>query len=132
MEWFSFMLSADSNKGLVTSLLRYAEARGLLLSLEAQEAVQQVLRYAILTAIGAVLVFTGWLLVAAGLTGLIMEKTGWSWVQAVLVLGGGHVILALILFTITLVGIRSARWFADSINEFQKDRTWLAKQTEKP
>lgn len=126
------MLSADSNKGLITSLLRYLEARGLLLSLEAQEALQQVVRYVIFIAIGAVLVLTGWLLVAAGLTGLIMEKTGWTWVRAVLALGGAHVVIAIFLFLITLARIKSARWFADSINEFQNDRTWLAKQTDKP
>jgi len=117
--------------GLTATLLRYMEARGQLLSIEAQEALQQVVRVLILTAIGIIMTLTGWLLLSAGLAALIIETTGWSAIKSILVLAGAELLLAAVLFLAALLRLRSARWFSDTLNEFQKDRSWLAQEANK-
>lgn len=124
--------ATPSSPGLIVSVLRYVETRGLLLSLEAQEAVQQIVRVLILAILGGIIIFTGWLLLAAGLTALIVEQAGWTWVQASLALAGGHILVAVLFFAVALHRLRSSRWFADTLNEIKKDRTWLAHQTKTP
>lgn len=117
--------------GISATLLRYIEARGLLLSIETQEALQILLRVVIFTILGSIIALTGWLLLTAGLAALIIEQTGWSPLKAIFILAGAQLVLALICFLVALARIKSALWFADSINELQKDRTWLANQTKK-
>jgi uncharacterized membrane protein YqjE len=118
--------------GISANVLRYIEARGLLLSVEAQEALQTLIRVLILTVLGCIIFLTGWLLLTAGLAALIIEQTGWTPVKAIFVLAGGQLLLALILLLAALGRVKSTLWFADSLNELQKDRTWLANQTKKP
>lgn len=118
-------------RGLSEPLLRYLEARGVLLSIEAQEALRQVIATLIFGAIAFAAAFMGWVLLTAALVDVIMDQAGWHWVKAVAVLGAVHVVLA-VLF---LVGMRNRlsglRFFAETLNEFKKDREWLARQTHK-
>lgn len=69
-------------RGLSEPLLRYFEARGVLLTIEAQEALQHIMRVAIFGGIAALAAFMGWVLLTAALISLIMDETGWHWVKA--------------------------------------------------
>lgn len=116
---------------LVTVLLRYLEARGVLLTIEAQEAFQQVLSSVVWCVVAVVFGFTGWLLVVASAVKLIALARGWPLAQTALAAGGLHVLLAIIVFAAVMRRLSTGRWFAHTMNEFQKDREWLAQQNEK-
>ncbi|MGV3660293.1 MAG: YhjD/YihY/BrkB family envelope integrity protein [Prosthecobacter sp.] len=110
---------------LFAPLLKYIEGRGLLLSIEAKEAFKQILGLLALVLVGAVVIFTGWLLLANALVEWIVQLTQWSRMQASLAAGGVHVLIALILGLWIWRSLSVSRWFADTLNEFRKDRTWL-------
>lgn len=118
-------------RGLSEPLLRYLEARGVLLTIEAQEALQQFMRLAILGGIAGLAAFMGWLLVTAALLSFIMDETGWHWVKAALVLGGSHLGIAIIFLLAMRNRLSGVRFFPDTLNEFKKDRAWLARPTRK-
>lgn len=110
---------------LFAPLLKYIEGRGLLLSLEAKEALRQVISLLALLLAGAVIVFTGWLLLVNVLVEWLVQLTGWSHLQSSLAVGGGHVLIAVVLGLVMWSSLSGARWFADTLNEFRKDRLWL-------
>jgi uncharacterized membrane protein YqjE len=116
---------------LVAVLLRYFEARGILLSIEAQEAFRQVLSSVVWCVVALVFAFTGWLLVVSSAVALVSKLRGWPLAQTALVAGGLHVLFAVIVFVVVMRRLSTGRWFAHTMNEFQKDREWLAQQNEK-
>lgn len=120
-----------AGRKLPASVLRYLEARGVLVTIEAQEAFQQVLRALALGTVAVVLGFTGWLLVMAGAVAALAAKTDWSWMLASAVVGGANVLLGVILFMLLMSRLSRTRWFEHTINEFGKDRKWLAHHNEK-
>ncbi|WP_075088902.1 phage holin family protein [Verrucomicrobium spinosum] len=65
------------------------------------------------------------------LIGLLVEQSGWPWLKAALAVGGGNLLLAFIFLLAMSKRLSSMRWFADTLNEFKKDRAWLARQTGK-
>ncbi len=120
-----------AGRKLPASVLRYLEARGVLVTIEAQEAFQQILRALALGTVAVVLSFTGWLLVMAGVVALLVAKTGWSWMKASVLVGGAHVLLGVLLFMLLMKRLTRTRWFEQTMNEFGKDRKWLAHHNEK-
>jgi uncharacterized membrane protein YqjE len=119
-------------RGLSEPLLRYLEARGVLLTIEAQEALQQLMRVIIFAGVAAMAAFMGWVLLTGALLSFLMETSGWSLVKAVTVLGGVHVVLAVLFLFLVRHRLGGLRLFAETLNEFKKDRLWLASQTHKP
>ncbi len=119
-------------RGLSEPLLRYFEARGVLLTIEAQEALQHVLRVAIFGGIAALAAFMGWVLLTAALISFIMDETGWHWVKAVTLLGLAHIIMAVIFAVAMRNRLSGVRFFRETLSEFRKDRAWLANPTHKP
>jgi len=115
----------------IAVVLRYLEARGVLVTIEAQEAFQMVLSSVVWCAVAVVFGFTGWLLVVASAVQLIASSRGWSLEQTALAAGGLHVVLAAAAFFGAMRRLSTGRWFAHTLNEFQKDREWLAQQNEK-
>lgn len=118
-------------EGLSASLVAYVEARSVLLSIEAQEAVQQVMRTLVFAVVGSIAALTGWMLMVAALVGYVVNESGWHWLKALTVVGGGNLLMALLFFFAMAKRLAAMRWFADTLNEFKKDRTWLARQTAK-
>jgi uncharacterized membrane protein YqjE len=119
-------------RGLSEPLLAYLEARGVLLTIEAQEALTKVIGIVITATIAAAAAFMGWVLLTAALVHVLMAQTGWHWVKAVTVLGGAHVALALLFFLVLRSRLGGLRFFTETLNEFKKDRAWLANPTRKP
>ena len=110
---------------LLAPALKYLEGRGLLLSVEAREAFRQALGLIVLLLVLAVSLFAGWLLLAGAFAEWLAEETKWSPTQAALATGGLHVLIAALAGLWMWRRITKARWFADSLNEFRKDRLWL-------
>lgn len=116
---------------LTAPILKYIEGRGLLLSIEAREALQQVLSLIICLTIAVVAIFAGWILLAAASVGVLTNYLGWFWVKAAAIAGGTHILIALITGFLMWKRITKTRWFADTLNELKKDRTWLHGKTTK-
>jgi len=117
--------------GLKSSLVRYLDARGVILSLEAQEAALHFGRAIALTLVATIAAFTGWFLLVAALVGALTHWLNCRWDTSALILGGMHVLVAVVLFFLIKNRLSSVRWFADTVNEFKKDREWLTRPTEK-
>lgn len=122
---------AMPSSGLSEPFLRYLEARGILLTLEAQEALGQVVRVLIFVGLAGAAIFIGWLLLAGVVADLLMTQARWSWQAAAGALAGFHLFVAFIFLLATRNRLASMRWFGDTINEFRKDRAWLSSQTGK-
>ncbi|MES2925124.1 MAG: YihY/virulence factor BrkB family protein, partial [Verrucomicrobiota bacterium] len=86
---------AASSHRLFAPILKYLEGRGLLLSIEAREALQHVISLGIWLAVAVVAIFAGWLLLATTLVGVLTHWLGWSWLKATGVAGGIHILIAL-------------------------------------
>ena len=112
-------------------ILKYFQGRGLLLSIEAREALQHIISLCIWLAVAVVSIFAGWLLLATALVGGLTYWLGWSWLKAAGVAGGVHLLVALAAGIFMWKRLTSARWFAETINELKKDRAWLTTQTTK-
>ncbi len=112
-------------------ILKYLQGRGLLLSIEAREALQHVISLCIWLAVAVISIFAGWLLLATALVGGLTYWLGWSWLKAASVAGGVHLLVALTAGLFMWKRLTTARWFADTINELKKDRAWLTTQTTK-
>jgi uncharacterized membrane protein YqjE len=118
-------------RSLATSVFKYLSARGLLLGIEAREALRHASLVIAWLAIGAVSVLAGWLLLVTSLVGVLSHHLDWSWVTATAVVGAAHILVALSAAFVTWKRVTTARWFADSLNELNKDRAWLQTQTTK-
>jgi uncharacterized membrane protein YqjE len=117
--------------GLSEPFLRYLEARGILLTLEAQEALGQVVRVLVFVGLAGFAVLIGWVLLTGLAVDMVMTQAHWSWQQAAAALAGFHLVIAVIFLLATRNRLASMRWFGDTINEFRKDRAWLSSQTGK-
>ena len=116
---------------LMAPILKYLEGRGLLLSIEAREALQHVVALVIWLAVAVVAVFAGWLLLATALVGVLTSCLGWFWVKATAIAGAAHILIALTAGFVMWKRLTKARWFSDTLNEFKKDRIWLKSRTTK-
>jgi len=110
---------------LPDALLRYLEARGVLLTVEGREAAQQLLSVVFRGVLAAILGFTGWLLLMVAVTGYLAAAKGWSWPQVAAAVGLANLVLAIAFAFAASRRISSARWFEHTLNEFGKDRAWL-------
>lgn len=117
--------------GLVDVLLRYVEARGLLVSIEAQEAVEHLLRAAFRAAIAAVLAFSGWAMLMFALAHFLHDSRGWTWATVGVSVGLGNLLLAGGFAFAAWRRLTAARWFDNTLKEFGKDRAWLGQLNDK-
>lgn len=116
---------------LATPVFKYLAARGLLLGIEAREALRHASLLIAWLAIGAVAAFAGWLLLVTSLVGVLTHYLEWSWVTATAIVGAAHILVALTAALVIRKRLTTARWFADSLDELKKDRAWLQTQTTK-
>ncbi|MBK1817999.1 YihY family inner membrane protein [Luteolibacter yonseiensis] len=118
----------DFFQRLTGPFLKYVEARGTLLTIEAREALRHVVTLVVWLAIAIVAIFAGWLLLVTTLVGWLVSYLGWSWVGAAGITGGGHILVAAVAGLMMWGRIAKARWFADTLNELRKDREWLLRK----
>ncbi len=113
------------------AVLRYLEARGILLSVEGQEAAQSIFQAVFRGAIGAIFGFTGWLLLMTGLVILLVMRADWSWAMATVVVGLVNLVFAAVFAYAASRRITATRWFEQTLSELGKDRAWLAQLSDK-
>ncbi len=117
--------------GLKSSVCRYLDARGVILSLEAQEAANHIGKAIALAIIATIATCTGWFLLMAGLVNVLMNLLNCHWYTSTFILGGANVLAAIALIFAIKNHLSSVQWFSDTVNEFKKDRAWLTRPTEK-
>lgn len=110
---------------LFDPVLKYLEGRGLLLSIEAKEALGQATSILILAAVCGVTLFVAWSLLALALVGVLTSYLDWFWVKAVAITGGAHLLGSAAVGLIIWKKVTSGTWFAHTFNELRKDRLWL-------
>ncbi len=121
----------SSYSAIPAGLLRYLEARGVLLSVEGQEAAQHLLRVVFWSVVAAIFGLSAWLLLMAGGVCYLADKSGWTWVQATVAGGLANLILTAVCVVAFWRRLSSARWFEHTLSEFGKDRKWLEQLNDK-
>ncbi len=119
-------------RGLSVASLRYLDARGKLLQIEAQESAQDLVVVLIRGVMAAILALTGWLLTVPALLWLLSQSQGWPVAHTFVFAGLAHLLFALIFVRTIKSRLTHASWFSDTLDQFKKDRAWIASQTEKP
>ncbi|MBL9114157.1 MAG: phage holin family protein [Verrucomicrobiaceae bacterium] len=119
-------------RSLMGAAVTYAEARGQLLQIEAQEAVQQVAGAARAGIIGAAAVILGWLLIVPAGISLLSSRLGIRWEYLAMGVAGFHFIVGLIYLLASRRRSAALRPFQESINQFREDRAWIIKNRQKP
>ena len=115
-----------SASGLLRALALYMEARGRLLCIEGQEAGMHLsgLIGLFMLALGALII--GWMLAAPALVWIIAESNGWPWTRVALAGAGIHLFLGLLFLGGLKLRLRKMPLFQESLQQFQRDREWLA------
>jgi uncharacterized membrane protein YqjE len=92
--------------------------------IEAKDALEATVRKLIISGVLAFCLIAAWMLLTAGLTGLISSYFNIAWYFAAFSLGGIHLLIAIF---IRLVVKRSSNMesFPITREEFEKDRQWL-------
>ncbi len=117
------------NQRLAIPVLKYLEARGLLLEIEVREAMQQISTILACLALIAISLLGAWFLLTVSVVGALSYYLDGSWMKASAIVGTIYLFIAFTTTFMTWNRIRTARWFADSLNELKKDRTWIKSQT---
>lgn len=118
-------------RGLTDAGLKYAEARLQLLEVEAHEAVETVSRAVVSGVMAAVLALGGWLLLVPALLWWLCRREGWPVERTFVIAGAVHLFFAILFIRGMKSRLGRARWFAESIGQFKRDRSWIAEQTGK-
>ncbi len=113
-------------KALLRALALYAEARGRLLQIEAQEAGSKFTGLLVIAAVLSGCLLSGWLLAMPAVVWLIAEAKQWPWPYVALGIAGIHFFLALIFAFILLSRLRRLKVFEETFHQFQRDREWLS------
>ena len=125
----SFAFGGASSHKLMAPMLKYLEARGLILSLEAKDALRQSVSLVTGVAVIAVATLAAWILLVTALIGFLVQLLNWDWMPVMALTGGIHVLF------IGGVGLwiwqrfKGMTWFNHSIKELKKDRQWLQGKT---
>lgn len=112
-------------RALMRALALYAEARGKLLQIEAQEAGMKfsvILIFALI--LGGCLLF-GWLLALPALIWLVADWQNWPWWHVALGAAGLHFFFAFIFLLALKARLRKLRVFEETFHQFQRDREWI-------
>jgi membrane protein len=110
---------------LLNPVLKYLEGRGMLVSIEAKEALGQGAMILALALICVVVIFVAWILLAVTLVGLITNYFEWSWIAAAATTAGLHVLVGAVVALLAWRKVTKGSWFQETLNELRKDRLWL-------
>lgn len=112
-------------KSLLRTLAFYAEARGRLLQIEAQEAGTRLSEIAVLVVVLCGALLFGWMLALPALVWVIAQSGGWPWWKVAFAAAGVHLFLAFLFFISLRVRLRRMRIFEETFRQFQRDRDCL-------
>ena len=119
-------LEVSRVKSLLRALALYAEARGRLLQIEAQEAGTKFTSIIVLAVVLSGCLLCGWMLAMPALVWLIAQSQGWPWHFVALGAAGLHLLLGFIFLLMLLSRLRRLRVFEETFYQFQRDREWLS------
>jgi uncharacterized membrane protein YqjE len=113
---------------LLQSLVLYVEARLRLLQIESREAGSHLVGLVILVALCLGSLLGAWLIAMPALIWLIAHQSDWHWSRVALAAAAFHLLLGIILISVLKSRLHKLRLFEESLNQFQKDRAWIAPQ----
>ncbi len=113
-------------RSLTASVIDHVRLRFQVLELEGREALAHYIRLAIFVGIAVVMLVFAYLLLMVGGIFLLSEQLGWPWAMLTTVVGGAHLLLAII-FLLVGKSMLSKPVLAGTINEFKSDTEWLRK-----
>jgi uncharacterized membrane protein YqjE len=119
-------LEVSRLKSLLRALALYAEARGRLLQIEAQEAGSKFTGVIVLAVVLSGSLLGGWMLAMPALVWLIAQTWGWPWHLVALSAAGLHLLLGFLFLLMLLSRLRRLRVFEETFHQFQRDREWLS------
>lgn len=112
-------------RSLLSTLALYAEARGRLLQIEAQEAGTKLSEIVILVVVLCGCLLFGWMLALPALVWVVADTQGWPWWKVALGAAGLHLFLAALFFLSLRVRLRRLHVFEETFRQFQRDRDWI-------
>lgn len=119
-------LTSQRLRGLVQAGLAYAEARGKLLQIEAQEAGQVATQLGISAGLAGGALAGAWLLLMPAAVSLSAKYVNQPWEYCAAALGALHLLIGLILLLRVKARLPRVPLFEETLNQFQKDREWIA------
>jgi len=119
-------LEVSRVKSLLRALALYAEARGRLLQIEAQEAGVKLTTMIVLASLAAGFLLCGWLLAVPALVWLVSHTQGWPWWKVALGAAGGHLFFGFLILLRLRGLLRRLHVFEETFKQFQRDREWLS------
>lgn len=123
--------SASGNENWSAAVSSLLTARLAIISAEAKIAAESTVKKVVLAAVAAVAGLLFWLILMAGLIGLIPSLTcALSWYHVALIIAGLHLLVVLI--AILLLKKKTPPPFSLTRSEFEKDRQWLSKTKQNP
>ena len=119
-------------QGLAVVLLRSVSARGRLFQIEAQEAGSNITGIVVLAVMGLGFLAGAWLLLVPTAVWFAAQQTHQPWEYIAGGAGAAHLLLALI-FLLRLRGrLRRLKLFEETLNQFERDRSWVADREKQP
>ena len=123
--------SSSEHPGIASSFKALASSRIALLTAEARIAVESTVKKLILAAIAAITALLFWIILMAGLIGLIPTLVcSLFWYHIALIIAGLH--LTIFIIAILLLKKKNPPPFSLTRTEFEKDRQWLSKTPQNP
>lgn len=120
-------IEKEESNGLPTNwkeaLSVLASARSAILKIEGKKAASDVVKKIVLAIVAVLGLLFAWILLMFGLVGGLAALCLMNWWQASFVVGGGHILIAIILLLVAkAIGSEP---FPITRKEFEKDREWL-------
>ena len=115
--------TAEKEPGAAASFAHLFSTKLKILSIETKGAISGFVRIIVLFALAGLLLFFTWLLLMAGLIGVLVHLTPLTWFYSALIIGGVHLLVAVIL-ALVAKSTKPAS-FEHTAAEFKKDREWL-------
>jgi uncharacterized membrane protein YqjE len=115
--------TTENSRGLGPSIGKLISTKLKILAIESKVATWGILRVVVLIATAVVLLFFTWVLLMAGLIGMLVEQTGLTWFYAAFAIAGVHFLVAIILALVAKS--TPPALFQHTAAEFHKDKEWL-------
>ena len=124
--------TTDRLRSLIAVLLRYVAARGKLFQIEANEAGSHIAGVAVLLVIALGALAGAWCLLVPAAIWFAAQKLHQPWEYVAGAAGAAHLFLAFIFLLRVRSRLRRMKLFEESLNQFERDRAWVASNETQP